>query len=179
MNVVAADHDVRVLGLPGDRDVGDDPAPLVQPLRVDDPPHWGVDVVRADPVEHRHRVRTLHHVVRHQRHVEDREVLAGVEVLLAGALEGLAALEAPLDGRRDARTGEVVRVLPPAGRDEVRAVGEVLRVVRRPPHVPPEPRLCVRPGQVIQQEAQPLHGALLAEHPGRLELVRPVHTDAR
>ncbi len=178
VDVVAADHDVRVLGLAGHRDVGDDPAALVQPLRVDDPADRGVDVVRADPVEHGHRVRSLYDVVRHQRHVEDREVLARVEVLLAGALERLTAFEAPLDRRGDARAGEVVGVLPAAGRDEVGAVGDVLGVVRRPAHVASEPGLGVRPGQVVEQEAQPLDGALLAEQAGGLELVRPVHADA-
>ena len=179
MDGVAADHDVPVLGEPGDGDVGDDPAALVEPLGVHDPADRGVDVVRADAVEHRHRVRPLHQVVRHQCEVEDREVLAGLEVLLARALEGLTPRIAPLDGRGDTRAGEVVGELPAAGRHEVCTVGDVLGVVRRASYVATALVLGVRPGQVVEQEAQPLDRALLAEEPGRLELVRPVDADRR
>ena len=77
----------------------------------------------------------------------------------------------------DAGAGEVVGVLPAAGGDEVGAVGDVVGVVRRAADVAAEQRLGVGPGQVVEQEAQPLHRALLAEAPGRLELVRPVDPD--
>ena len=77
----------------------------------------------------------------------------------------------------DAGPGEVVGVLPAAGADEVGAVGDVLGVVRRPADVAAQQRLGVGPGQVVEQEAEPLDGALLAEPPRGLELVRPVDAD--
>src|SRR5438105_12396184 len=50
------DDEIGVLGLARDGEVRLDAAPLIQPLRIDDPPDGHVDLVGADPSEHGGRV---------------------------------------------------------------------------------------------------------------------------
>ena len=72
---------------------------------------------------------------------------------------------------------EELGVLPAVARHQIGAVGDVLVVEGTASHVARLLRHRVRPRQVVEQEAQPLDGALLAELPGGLELVRAIDAD--
>ena len=172
---VGHDHQEPRLAQPGDRQVGDDPAGRVEPLRVDDPPHRDRDVRRAHAVEHRLRVAALDQELGHDRHVQHAHGLADRAVLGRLVVEARVAAPALGQDRPRAIDVEPLRVLP-ARRDREPRPGRGEPVVDHgPAHVAGGPGVPGREAGVPEQRPQLLHRAIPPEPAARLEGLRPVH----
>src|SRR6267154_4718782 len=85
------DDEIGVLGLARDGEVRLDAAPLIQPLRIDDPPDGHVDLVGADPSEHGGRVGAQQGEFGERGLIEEAHALADGPVLAGGMLEPVLA----------------------------------------------------------------------------------------
>ena len=183
--VAGAGHDAEpVIREARDGHVGDHPAALVAPLRVDDAADGPVDVVGADALEQTERARPLDGDLAERRQVDDARPLADRARLCADALEpgrprpAVGGLVAP--GAAPA-TDRVVVVGPlPAGlRPEHRA-----RLLE-PPVERRQPPRAARHVRVVRVAQPVVVGVRLARQPGReariavrvAEPPRPVRPD--
>src|SRR5690606_1790629 len=123
----AAHHPVLVLGDTRHRQVGLDPAALVEPVGIDDPARLDVDVGRRYALQAAAGVATAHEVLGEARLVEQRHPLARGGMLGGGVAEPVLPAEGILVARFYARRSEPVGPLPAGYLAEAGAVrGESL-----------------------------------------------------
>ena len=113
----------------------------------------------------------------HQRQVEDRELLAGPQSASRVRRTPRPARSPTRRSCGDARPGEVVGYSQPLVATRWAPSATCWAWYGRPAHAVTQPRPGVRPGQVVEQEPQPLHGPLPGGTAGSPELVRPVDAD--
>jgi hypothetical protein len=94
----AGDDAKALAGQPRHRQIGDDPAALVEELRVDHAAHRAIDAAVADALEQRQRARAADRDLAERREVDDPDALAKRPVLLGKQLQvgGRAPAEPPL-----------------------------------------------------------------------------------
>ena len=165
---VGGDHQEPVVGQLRHGQVGLDPAVVVEPLGVGDPPRLAVHVAGRQLVEHRARVGAGHRELRHERHVHQPDALAHRAVLVGPLLEPRRVAPGRLGDRVAPGPGEPVGALPAGHLAQQPAVADQPLVHRREQPV-------ARRAQLLARRVGGVHGAEDLGRPvaavRRLELV--------
>ena len=92
-------YQIAVGGDAGQREVGLDATPLVEPLGVDDASRRYIDIGGADTVQHLAGVAPLHHEFWHRRLVEQGHCIPRGTAFFGGVVEPVLVPEAVLVAR--------------------------------------------------------------------------------
>ena len=127
---------------------------------VDGLPDGHVDIVGAEPLQHRSASRPLHQKFGERGHVEDRDCFAAARCSRPHRVEPVLAAEANSDRRRRRSAAKIVRPLPAHLRAEDGALRGEPVIERRTAERARAFELAVRPGHRVVQ-AERLRDAVL------------------